>query len=76
MSMVSYPAHCSPEKYAPTYYRQPRNILVMPMVRKSRLLDNMQTNLRDKIRELFVVYYFTRVIRFCPNLIFETDIQL
>jgi hypothetical protein len=36
----------------------------MPIVRKIRLSDNMQTNLRDKSREFFVVYYSTCVIRF------------
>jgi hypothetical protein len=38
--------------------------LLMPIVRKTRLSDNMQTNLRGKIRELIVVYYSTHVIRF------------
>jgi hypothetical protein len=36
----------------------------MPIVRKTRLSDNKRTNLRGKISELFVVYYFIRVIRF------------
>jgi hypothetical protein len=53
-----------PEQCAPTYERQPHNNLLMPIVRKTRLYDHMRTNLRGKIRELFVVYYSTRVIRF------------
>jgi hypothetical protein len=52
-----------PEQYALTYYGQPRNNLLMPIVRKTRLTDNMRTNLKGKIRKLFVVYYSTRVIR-------------
>jgi hypothetical protein len=46
-----------PEQYALTYYRRPHNNLLMPIVRKTRLSDNMRTNLRGKIRELFFVYY-------------------
>jgi hypothetical protein len=53
-----------PKQYALTYYRQPRNNLLMPIVRKTRPSDNMWTNLRGKISALFVVYYSTRVIRF------------
>jgi hypothetical protein len=53
-----------PEQHAPTYYRQSRKILLMPIVRKTRLSDNMQTNLQGKIRELFDVYYSTCVIQF------------
>jgi hypothetical protein len=53
-----------PEQCALTYYRQPRNRSVMPIVRKTRLSDNMRTSLRGKTRDLFVVYYFTHVIRF------------
>jgi hypothetical protein len=53
-----------PEQYALTYYRQPHNNLLMPIIRKTRLSNNMQTNLGGKIRELFVVYYSTHVIRF------------
>jgi hypothetical protein len=52
------------EQCALTYYRQPRNKLLMPIVMKTKLSDNMRTNLRGKIRELFVVYYSTRVIMF------------
>jgi hypothetical protein len=52
-----------PEQCALTYYRQLRNILLMHIV-KTRLSDNMQTSLRGKTRDLFVVYYFTHVIRF------------
>jgi hypothetical protein len=29
------------EQYALTYYRQPHNILIMTIVRKTRLSDNM-----------------------------------
>jgi hypothetical protein len=46
------------EQCASIYYRQPRNILLMPIVRKIRLSDNMRTNLRGKIRELFLCLLF------------------
>jgi hypothetical protein len=51
---VLYNILFSPEQYAPTYNREPRNILAMPVVRKIRLSDKKQTNLRGKIRELFL----------------------
>jgi hypothetical protein len=53
-----------PQQYALTYYQQPCNNLLTPIVKKTRLTDNMRTNLRGKIRELFIVYYSTCVIRF------------
>jgi hypothetical protein len=53
-----------PEQCALTYYRQPRNRLLIPIVKKTRLSDNMQTSLRGKTMDLFVVYYSIRVIRF------------
>jgi hypothetical protein len=53
-----------PEQYALIYYRKPCNHVLMPIVRKTRLSDNMRTNLRGRIRELFVIYYSIRVIRF------------
>jgi hypothetical protein len=51
---VLYNILFSPEQYAPTYYREPHNILVMPIVRKIRLSNKKQINLRCKIKELFV----------------------
>jgi hypothetical protein len=55
-----------PKQYAPTYHWQPCNNLLMPIVKNTRLSDNKQTNLRGKIRELFVVYYST-----CVNRVFS-----